>query len=128
MDLFFFLIFVCLFFFSLRMLLEDDDVFYRNIIVDEPSDQTSRWSSDNDNHPQVSYNNFYCVYLIFTNVFILRKEFILYMQYLILKLQQPAIVQTITFGKYEKTHVCNIKKFKVYGGLEEENMMELLER
>ncbi|XP_033208683.1 muskelin isoform X2 [Belonocnema kinseyi] len=70
-----------------------------NIIIDKPSDQTSRWSSDNDNHPQ----------------------------YLVLKLQQPAIVQTITFGKYEKTHVCNIKKFKVYGGLEEENMMELLE-
>lgn len=45
------------------MLLEDDDdVFYRNIIVDEPSDQTSRWSSDNDNHPQVSLLIIYCVY------------------------------------------------------------------
>jgi len=28
-------------------------IFYRNIIVDIPSDQTSRWSSDIDNHPQV---------------------------------------------------------------------------
>lgn len=27
--------------------------FSRNIIVDKPSDQTSRWSSDIDNHPQV---------------------------------------------------------------------------
>ncbi|XP_012278648.1 muskelin isoform X2 [Orussus abietinus] len=70
-----------------------------NILVDKPSDQASRWSSDNDNHPQ----------------------------FLILKLQSPSIVKTITFGKYERTHVCNIKKFKVYGGLEPENMMELLE-
>lgn len=38
------------------------------------------------------------------------------------------MVKTITFGKYEKTHVCNIKKFKVYGGLESENLTELLER
>lgn len=53
---------------------------------------------------------------------------ILVFQFLILKLQCPAVVKTITFGKYEKTHVCNIKKFKVYGGLEPENMMELLER
>ncbi|XP_078047275.1 muskelin 1 [Augochlora pura] len=70
-----------------------------NILIDKPSDQTSRWSSDIDNHPQ----------------------------FLILKLQCPSIVKTITFGKYEKTHVCNIKRFKVYGGLEPENMMELLE-
>ncbi|KAL2740581.1 muskelin [Vespula squamosa] len=70
-----------------------------NILVDKPSDQTSRWSSDIDN-PR---------------------------QFLTLKLQCPSIVKTITFGKYEKTHVCNIKKFKIYGGLEPENMMELLE-
>lgn len=49
-------------------------------------------------------------------------------QYLILKLQSPSVVKFITFGKYEKTHVCNIKKFKIFGGLEPENMMELLER
>lgn len=49
-------------------------------------------------------------------------------QYLILKLQSPSVVKHITFGKYEKTHVCNIKKFKIFGGLEPENMMELLER
>ncbi|KAB0344255.1 hypothetical protein FD754_021181, partial [Muntiacus muntjak] len=46
--------------------------------------------------------------------------------YLILKLERPAIVQNITFGKYEKTHVCNLKKFKVFGGMNEENMTELL--
>ncbi|XP_053982372.1 muskelin [Hylaeus anthracinus] len=70
-----------------------------NILVDDPLDQTSRWSSDIENHPQ----------------------------FLILKLQSLSIVKTITFGKYMKPHVCNIKKFKVYGGLEPENMMELLE-
>lgn len=37
-------------------------------------------------------------------------------------------MKNITFGKYEKTHVCNLKKFKVYGGLHDENMIELLER
>jgi hypothetical protein len=47
---------------------------------------------------------------------------------LILKLERPAIVQNITFGKYEKTHVCNLKKFKVFGGMNEENMTELLSR
>lgn len=49
-------------------------------------------------------------------------------QFLILKLERPAIVQSITFGKYEKTHVCNLKKFKVFGGMSEENMTELLSR
>ncbi|XP_064795777.1 muskelin isoform X4 [Oncorhynchus masou masou] len=46
--------------------------------------------------------------------------------YLMLKMERPAIVQSITFGKYEKTHVCNLKKFKVFGGMSEENMTELL--
>ncbi|XP_011301120.1 muskelin [Fopius arisanus] len=69
-----------------------------NILVDKPLDQSSRWSSDNDNHPQ----------------------------YLALKLQRPSIVRSITFGKFEKTHVCNMKKFKIYGGMEYDNLMELL--
>ncbi|XP_023686924.1 muskelin [Paramormyrops kingsleyae] len=69
-----------------------------NILVDKPNDQSSRWSSESNYPPQ----------------------------YLILKLERPAIVQSITFGKYEKTHVCNLKKFKVFGGMSEENMTELL--
>lgn len=52
----------------------------------------------------------------------------LFLQFLILKMERPAIVQSITFGKYEKTHVCNLKKFKVFGGMSEENMTELLSR
>lgn len=70
-----------------------------NIYLDKPTDQSSRWSSDS-NHPP---------------------------QFLILKLDKPSIVQTITFGKYEKTHVCNLKKFKIFGGISESHMLQLLE-
>jgi len=70
-----------------------------NILVDRPSDQSSRWSSGSTDNPQ----------------------------FLTLKLERLAIAQTITFGKFEKSHVCNLKKFKVYGGVDEENLMELLE-
>ncbi|XP_073998988.1 muskelin 1 isoform X2 [Rhodnius prolixus] len=70
-----------------------------NIKVNKPTDQTSRWSSETNSPPQ----------------------------FLLLKLSKFCIVQTITFGKYEKTHVCNLKKFKVYGGLTEDNMLELLD-
>lgn len=37
------------------------------------------------------------------------------------------IVKAICFGKFEKTHVCNLKRFQVFGGLTEEGMIELLE-
>ncbi|CAI9718917.1 muskelin-like isoform X1 [Octopus vulgaris] len=70
-----------------------------NIYHDRPQEQSSRWSSDSNNSPQ----------------------------YLVLKLERPAIVETVTFGKYEKTHVCNLKKFKVYGGPTDDHMIELLE-
>ena len=33
---------------------------------------------------------------------------------------------TITFGKYHKVHVCNLKEFKVFGGINTTNMTELL--
>ncbi|XP_052899336.1 muskelin isoform X2 [Anopheles moucheti] len=70
-----------------------------NIREDNPSNQTSRWSSNTNTPPQ----------------------------YLILKLDRPAIVTKIKFGKYEKTHVCNLRKFKILGGLEEERMVLLFE-
>ena len=54
---------------------------------DNPSDQSSRWSSETNTPPQ----------------------------YVILKLEKPAIVTKITFGKYERTHSCNLKHFKVFG-------------
>ena len=37
------------------------------------------------------------------------------------------MVTNITFGKYEKAHVCNLKHFKVLGGPEEDNMIEILD-
>jgi len=66
---------------------------------DRPSDQTSRWSSDTNSPPQ----------------------------YLVLRLERPAIVTSLSFGKYEKTHVCNLKRFQVLGGMEEDNMLDLLD-
>ena len=48
-------------------------------------------------------------------------------QFIVLKLQQTSIVKTVTFGKFEKAHVCNVRKFKVYGGLDLQKMMVLLE-
>ena len=51
-----------------------------------------------------------------------------FLQFLILKLEKPAIVMSATFGKYEKAHVCNLRKFKIYGGLNDEHMTELLFR
>lgn len=48
-------------------------------------------------------------------------------QFLILKLQRPSIVQKIKFGKYEKPHVCNLRKFRIFGGTEESCSFLLLE-
>lgn len=45
-----------------------------------------------------------------------------------LKVPKPAIVRKILFGKYEKSHPCNIRKVKVYGGLDPEHAQLLLER
>lgn len=45
-----------------------------------------------------------------------------------LKVSKPAIVSKILFGKYEKSHPCNIQKLKVYGGLDAEHTDVLLER
>lgn len=70
----------------------------KNIIICKPNDQSSRWSSGVNNQ----------------------------LQYVMLKLDQVSIVQSITFGKYIKVHVCNLKEFKVFGGLTPNNMVELL--
>ena len=72
-------------------------------MVDKPGDQQSRWSSDTNTLPQ----------------------------FLVLKLSKsPAVVTSVTFGKYEKTHVCNLKRFKILGGLtqDEGNMIPLIDR
>ena len=48
-------------------------------------------------------------------------------QFLTLRLERPSLVTTITFGKYEKAHVCNLKHFKILGGPDEDNMIEILD-
>ena len=45
-----------------------------------------------------------------------------------LKLERPAVLTSVTFGKYEKSHLCNLQKFRIYGGLTEDSMMEWLSR
>ncbi|KAF8931492.1 Muskelin 1, intracellular mediator containing kelch motif [Dissophora ornata] len=69
-----------------------------NIKTNNPQDQSSRWSSGSNNQ----------------------------MQYIMIKLKTMGIAHTITFGKYHKVHVCNLKEFKVFGGLTTSNMTELL--
>ncbi|KAI8803988.1 Muskelin N-terminus-domain-containing protein [Cladochytrium replicatum] len=70
----------------------------RHIMENRPTDQSSRWSSDTNNQ----------------------------LQFILVKLDRMSVVHTITFGKYHKVHVCNLKEFKVYGGLSPDNMHELL--
>lgn len=41
-------------------------------------------------------------------------------QHIVLKLPSPAIVNAIYFGKYCKPHPCNLRDFKVYGGVSPE--------
>ncbi|PIK57247.1 hypothetical protein BSL78_05817 [Apostichopus japonicus] len=69
-----------------------------NILVDKPNDQASRWTSESNWPPQ----------------------------HITLKLEKLSIVESITFGKYEKTHVCNLQKFQILGGLSEDKMVDLL--
>ncbi|XP_050432918.1 muskelin isoform X2 [Adelges cooleyi] len=76
----------------------DLNVKNRNILHNNQEDQSSRWSSQSNSPPQ----------------------------YLILKLQNTSVVKFIKFGKYERPHVCNLKRFKVFGGLEEDTKIELL--
>ncbi|KAI8325866.1 hypothetical protein GQ54DRAFT_178910 [Martensiomyces pterosporus] len=69
-----------------------------NILTDRPHDQASRWSTNANNHRQ----------------------------FITLRLEHPALVRSIKFGKFYKTHVCNLREFKVFGGMSQDNMIELL--
>ena len=46
-------------------------------------------------------------------------------QWISLKLDKMSIVRTITFGKTTKQHPCNTKHFRVYGGLNPDDMVLL---
>ncbi|KAG9508874.1 Muskelin [Fragariocoptes setiger] len=70
-----------------------------NILHDAPEDHLSRWSSETSHMPQ----------------------------YLVLKLDRVSIVTHIKFGKYYRNHICNLKRFRIYGGIEDSTPIELLE-
>jgi len=70
---------------------------FRKILEDQPSDQTSRWSSETNNPPQ----------------------------FLTLELHAPAIVEFIKFGKFDRSHVCNLKRFEVFGSWTDTGFVKL---
>ncbi|KAI8047413.1 Muskelin N-terminus-domain-containing protein [Gilbertella persicaria] len=71
----------------------------QNIIVNQPTQQASRWSSGLNDHEQ----------------------------FITIKFDKPVIARSVMFGKFHKGHVCNLKEFKVYGGVDpKDDMIELL--
>ncbi|KAH9944718.1 Muskelin N-terminus-domain-containing protein [Amylocystis lapponica] len=72
-----------------------------NILVDSPLDQASRWSGAYQS-PNVR-------------------------QWMLLRLDDPCVLKSITFGKVRVLpHPCNMKEFKIFMGLTEDNMAEVL--
>ncbi|KAI8047936.1 Muskelin N-terminus-domain-containing protein [Thamnidium elegans] len=70
-----------------------------HISVNKPTQQASRWSSGLHDHEQ----------------------------YVTVKFDRPVVARSITFGKFHKGHVCNLKEFKVYGGMDpQDDMIEIL--
>ncbi|KAF7376454.1 Muskelin-N domain-containing protein [Mycena sanguinolenta] len=72
-----------------------------NILVDNPTEQASRWSGGPV--PETGTP-----------------------QWLLLRLDTLAVVHSITFGKFANPHPCNMKNFKVFGGLSEDALTEVL--
>ncbi|KAJ3773011.1 Muskelin N-terminus-domain-containing protein [Lentinula raphanica] len=69
-----------------------------NILVDDPSNTKSRWTTQNSEPAH----------------------------WIILRLNKLSVLKSITFGKYQAAHPCNMKEFKVYVGTIPENMTEVL--
>lgn len=70
----------------------------QNLLNDNPQDQSSRWASDSNGQHH----------------------------FVMLKLENLSVLRTITFGKYQKSHVCNLKEFKVYAGMDPESLQLVL--
>ncbi|KAF9526572.1 Muskelin N-terminus-domain-containing protein [Crepidotus variabilis] len=70
-----------------------------NVIEDKPNDHSSRWSASFRGYGQ---------------------------QWITLKLESLSVLKTITFGKYAKSHPCNIKELQVLVGPSEDHMTEIL--
>ncbi|KAK0210441.1 Muskelin N-terminus-domain-containing protein, partial [Desarmillaria ectypa] len=68
-----------------------------NILVDNPSDQSSRWSGASHGATK---------------------------QWILLRLHSLAVVKSITFGKV-RSHPCNVKEFQVSVGMTEDNITEI---
>ncbi|KAJ7646961.1 Muskelin N-terminus-domain-containing protein [Roridomyces roridus] len=73
-----------------------------HILVDIPSDQSSRWSAGPV--PETGTP-----------------------QWLLLRLDTLAVVQYITLGKYSNVHPCNMKDFKILAGPSEDALTEVLQ-
>ncbi|KIK69111.1 hypothetical protein GYMLUDRAFT_35165 [Collybiopsis luxurians FD-317 M1] len=71
-----------------------------NIVIDDPSNSKSRWTTGS----QRSENG----------------------HWIMLALDKLSVLKSITFGKFHSSHPCNMKEFKVYAGLTQENMTEVL--
>ncbi|PFH53700.1 hypothetical protein AMATHDRAFT_934 [Amanita thiersii Skay4041] len=74
-----------------------------NILVDNPTDHTSRWSSA---YQGIAYQGV--------------------SQWILLRLESLSVLQAITFGKFMKAHPCNLKDYRVFVGTTEDHMTEVL--
>ncbi|KAJ6521911.1 Muskelin N-terminus-domain-containing protein [Mycena vulgaris] len=72
-----------------------------NVLVDDPTEQASRWSGGPV--PETGTP-----------------------QWILLRIDTLAVVQTITFGKFSSGHPCNMKDFKVFAGPSEDTLTEVL--
>ncbi|KAF9467401.1 Muskelin N-terminus-domain-containing protein [Collybia nuda] len=70
-----------------------------NILVDDPANQSSRWSGAYQGNAN---------------------------QWIVLRLENMAVLKSITFGKFHKPHPCNMKEFKIYVGVTDDHMSEVL--
>lgn len=43
-------------------------------------------------------------------------------QWVLVKLEKPSIVKSVLFGKYHKTHPCNVRDFEIHIGMEPDKM------
>lgn len=99
-----------------------------NILEDAPTEPSSRWSGSgppnpsarpidpnviidrpphHDSHPSVDPHSA----TIYPNQLPKKKD------YIIIDLGKPAIVRSITFGKFHRPHPCNVKLFRIWGSL-----------
>ena len=102
----------------------EDHFSLSRIQVNCPSDPKSRWLSDGSRLPQASFCSASRPTLYYIT---LSLHMAMDMQYITVELARPAVVFSVSFGKFEKSHACNLRKFSVYGGMECDRMHLLCE-